>query len=152
MQTVADKLEIRELLFRYARAVDTKDWALLTSVFTAGAHLDYTSAGGPAAGRDEVVAWLARSLEQLPVTQHYITNVEIDLVGDRAHVRAMFFNPMQLPGMAEMSSCGGNYLHEVVRTPDGWKSERLVEQNDWFVNPPAENEPRAMRGRDVPAS
>jgi len=24
-----------------------------------------------------------------------------------------------------------------VRTADGWRSERLVEQNDWFVNPPA---------------
>jgi hypothetical protein len=49
----------------------------------------------------------------------------------------MFYNPMQLPGMTEMTSCGGNYLHDVVRTPDGWKSERLVEMNEWFVNRPS---------------
>ena len=72
----------------------------------------------------------------MPMTQHFITNIEIDLQADRARVRAMFYNPMQLPGMADMSYCGGNYFHDVVRTPDGWKSERLVEDNKWFVNPP----------------
>ncbi len=133
---VADKLEIRELLFRYARGVDTKDWALLASVFTPAARLDYTSAGGPVGPRDEVVGWLERSLTPVRVTQHYITNIEIDLEGDRAQVRAMFYNPMQLPGMADMSACGGWYDHLVVRTPDGWKSERLVERNNWFVNRP----------------
>lgn len=136
VQAVHDKLEIHELLYRYARAVDSKDWALLRSVFTADAHLDYSSAGGPAAPRDEVVAWLEQALTQVPVTQHYVTNIEVDLAGDRATVRAMFHNPMHLPGMAEMSSCGGWYLHDVVRTAEGWRSERLVERNDWFVNPP----------------
>ncbi len=45
MQVVQDKAEIAELMYRYARAVDTKDWALLTSVFTEDAHLDYSSVG-----------------------------------------------------------------------------------------------------------
>ena len=51
----------------------------------------------------------------------------------------MFYNPMQLPGMAEMSSCGGYYHHELVRTPDGWRSRRLREENVWFVNSPADS-------------
>jgi hypothetical protein len=38
--------------------------------------------------------------------------------------------------MQEMSFCGGYYHHDVVRTPEGWKSQRLVEENVWFVNPP----------------
>jgi hypothetical protein len=104
-------------------------------VFTEDAKLDYTSAGCPAGGRDEMVAWLEQSLSQLPWRQHHITNIEIDLDGDRAKVQAMFYNPMQLPGMADLSYCGGRYYHDVVRTPAGWKSERLVEENLWFVNP-----------------
>lgn len=131
-----DKLEITELLYRYARGVDSKDWALLTSVFTPDAFLDYTSVSGPAGPRDEVVAWLERSLTPVPMTQHFISNVEIDLDGDRAEARAMFYNPMQLPGMAELTFCGGNYLHDVVRTAEGWRSERLVEDNRWFANRP----------------
>jgi len=49
----------------------------------------------------------------------------------------MFYSPMQLPDMAEMSSCGGYYHHELVRTPDGWRSRHLREENVWFVNSPA---------------
>ena len=135
LQAVQDKIEIKELLYRYARACDRKDWKLLPTVFTDDAYLDYTSAGCPAGSRDEVCAFLENALSTMPMTQHFITNIEIDLDGDRAKVIAMFYNPMQLPGMAEMSYCGGYYHHDVVRTPQGWKSRRLVEENVWFVNP-----------------
>ena len=135
LQAITDKLEIRELLFRYARGLDTQDWALLTSVFTPDAQLDYTSVDGPAGARDEVVAWLEQALTPVPMTQHFITNIEIDLRGDDASVRAMFYNPMQLPGITGLVYCGGNYHHHVVRTPEGWKSERLVEETKWSVNP-----------------
>jgi hypothetical protein len=50
----------------------------------------------------------------------------------------MFYNPMQLPGMSELSYCGGHYHHEVVRTPDGWRSRNLREENVWFVNSPSQ--------------
>ena len=82
----------------------------------------------------------------LPWKQHYITNVEIDLDGDTADVRAAFYNPMQLPGLAEPSACGGYYHHDFVRTPSGWKSRHLIEESCWFVNPyptPTEQEPPA---------
>lgn len=137
LETVHDKLEIRELLYRYARSVDTKDWEAFASVFTDDAHLDYSSVGYPPGSRDEVVAILSRAVDAVPMTQHFISNIQIRLDGDRADVTAMFYNPMQLPGMDALSFCGGNYHHRVVRTADGWKSEHLVEENLWFVNPPA---------------
>ncbi|MGZ4694215.1 MAG: nuclear transport factor 2 family protein [Acidimicrobiales bacterium] len=136
LQSVHDKIEIHELLARYARGVDSKDWELWKSVFTPDATLDYSSAGAAVGTRDEVAAWLEQGLSVVPMTQHFITNIEVDLDGDRAMVRAMFYNPMQLPGMDEQSYCGGYYTHELVRTPAGWKSEHLVEENVWFVNRP----------------
>ena len=45
VQRISDELEIAALLNRYARAVDTKDWALYRSVFTDDAYVDYSSAG-----------------------------------------------------------------------------------------------------------
>jgi 3-phenylpropionate/cinnamic acid dioxygenase small subunit len=138
VQTVHDKLEIHELLARYARGVDNRDWELYRSVFTDDAHIDYTSAGGIAGGRDEVAAWMARVFPSIPWSQHYITNIEIELDGDTAEVRAMFYNPMQLPGMDAPSSCGGFYHHDLTRTADGWKSRRLLEESRWFLNPIAE--------------
>lgn len=136
LQELADKIEIHELLARYARGVDTKDWPLYRSVFTPDATIDYTSAGAVAGTRDEVAAWLETGFVHIPMTQHFISNVEIDIDGDRARVRAMFYNPMQLPGMDAMSRCGGYYHHDLVRTADGWKSARLVEENLWFENQP----------------
>ena len=138
---LADEREIRALLYRYARAVDTKDWDLYRSVFTDDAQIDYSSAGIPPGSRDEIADLFGSAFEAVPWTMHYITNIEIsDLTagpdGDTATVRAMFYNPMQLPGMAEQSSCGGYYFHDLVRTPHGWRSRHLREDNVWFVNRP----------------
>lgn len=129
--------EITSLLYRYARAVDTKDWDLYRSVFTDDAHIDYSSAGAIVGTRDDVVDWFAANFGVIVWSMHYITNIEIlEHGGDSATVRAMFYNPMQLPGMAETSACGGYYHHELVRTPDGWRSRRLREENVWFTNAP----------------
>ena len=133
---VSDELEIRALLSRYARAVDTKDWELYRSVFTDDAHIDYSSAGAVVGSRDEVVDWFAANFGVIPWSMHHITNVEADIDGDSAQVRAMFYNPMQLPGMAELSYCGGYYHHDLVRAADGWRSRGLREENLWFTNPP----------------
>jgi ketosteroid isomerase-like protein len=135
---VSDEAEIARLLYRYARAVDTKDWDLYRSVFTDDAHIDYSSAGAAVGTRDEVADWLSQGFAAIPMSMHYITNIESDIDGDTARVRAMFYNPMQLPGMSDLSFCGGYYHHELVRTPDGWRSRNLREENVWFVNAPAQ--------------
>lgn len=137
MSWVDDQLEIRALLARYARGVDTKDWELYRSVFTEDAHIDYTSAGAIAGRPDEVIDWLSAGFATIPWSMHYITNVEADIDGDGAKVQAMFYNPMQLPGMSTQSACGGYYHHELVRTGQGWRSRNLREENVWFSNPPA---------------
>jgi SnoaL-like domain len=138
LQAVSDKLEIQELFSRYARGVDMKDWDVYRSVFTDDAFIDYSLSGVVAGPRDEVADWLEAGMAPMPWMQHFVTNFEIDLDGDRATARVYFFNPMQLPALAEPSSCGGFYLHDLVRTADGWKSEKLVEHPMWFINPPTE--------------
>jgi len=137
VQRIGDELEITALLNRYARAVDTKDWALYRSVFTDDAYVDYSSAGVIAGARDEVADWLSQAFAAIAMSMHYITNVETEIDGDSAIVRAMFYNPFQLSGTSKLSFCGGYYHHELVRTPAGWRSRSLREENAWFDNPPA---------------
>jgi hypothetical protein len=138
VQDLSDKIEIQEQLARYARGVDTGDWALWKSVFTPDATIDYTSTSTtlPVGNRDQMAEWLEHGLGKMPMKQHFISNIEIDLDGDRAKVIAMFLNPMRLPGATDQSCCGGYYHHEFVRTTDGWKSRSLVEDLVWFTNPP----------------
>ncbi|WP_081392375.1 MULTISPECIES: nuclear transport factor 2 family protein [Mycolicibacterium] len=134
---MSEHSEISALLYRYARAVDSKDWELYRSVFTEDAVIDYSSAGAVVGARDDVVEWFAANFGVIRWTMHYITNIEILESGaGTATVRAMFYNPMQLPGMTEMSACGGYYHHDLVRTPDGWRSRSLREENLWFTNAP----------------
>lgn len=105
-------------------------------MFTDDAVVDYSQSGIPSGSRDEVADILAAAFATIPWATHHITNVEVDLDGDRAEVRAMFFNPMQLPGVEGSSSTGGYYHHDFVRTPEGWKSEHLIEEPVWFLNRP----------------
>ena len=70
-------------------------------MFTDDAHIDYSSAGAIAGSREQVADWLAQGFAAIPMSMHYITNIESQIDGETAQVRAMFYNPMQLPGMTE---------------------------------------------------
>jgi ketosteroid isomerase-like protein len=133
---MTDELAITRLLYRYARAVDTKDWELYRSVFTDDAVIDYSSNGIPAGSRDDIADFLAKGFTAIPMSMHYITNIEADVDGDTATVRAMFYNPTQLPGFSQLSYFGGYYFHDLVRTADGWRSRTLREEAVWSVNGP----------------
>jgi len=139
LQEVSDRIEINDLLVRYAKAIDTKDWALLDTCFLPDAHVDYVSSGGVAGPYPEVRAWLEKALAIFPVTVHAISNSEIDLDGDRATGRTIVSNPMQLPagdgGKGPQFTVYALYHDEIVRTPDGWrlgvrKEEMLMMMGD----------------------
>ena len=96
-QELCDKHEIAELIYRYATSVDTKDWERMASVFTEDAYLDYSSVGYPPGSRDDVLALLQKALDQLPMTQHFVTNIEVDLDGDEVVVT--LGSPTVVPGV-----------------------------------------------------
>ncbi|GJM38188.1 MAG: hypothetical protein DHS20C19_15550 [Acidimicrobiales bacterium] len=136
LHEVADRLEITALLTRYAKAVDRKDWDLYRQVFTPDASIDYTSAGGVAGDTETQAAWLAEALAQFPATQHMIANVDIEFGdADTATVEAVFHNPMVMPDKTAWVT-GGWYHHEMIRTTDGWRSRKLVEESAYFSGMP----------------
>jgi SnoaL-like domain len=138
-QEIADRLAIDDLLTRYTMAVDDGDWDALDTVFTADAVIDYTSAGGIKGTLHEIKPWLAAALANFPVRQHLICNKKVTFDGDRATVRAYFFNPMNMPmpdGTTRYMPGGGYYNHQLVRTADGWRSEALHEEEVWRVGLP----------------
>ncbi|HMC41705.1 MAG TPA: nuclear transport factor 2 family protein [Acidimicrobiales bacterium] len=133
-EELADRLAIDDLLTRYAMAVDDGDWDALDTVFTPDATIDYTSAGGIRGSYPEVKAWLEKALAPFPVRQHLIGNKRVAIDGDRATVRAYFFNPMRLTladGTSRSAPGGGYYNHRLIRTPEGWRSQELVEDEVW---------------------
>ena len=124
LQQISDRIEINDLLIRYTRAIDQKDWELLDTVFTPDAEVDYVSSGGIKGTYPEARAWLAKALAIFPVTVHYVTNSEVTLAGDRASARTAVYNPMFFKNADDSMhhfAVGAYYVDELVRTPAGWR-------------------------------
>ncbi len=132
LQELSDRLEIQDLLTRYTVAIDRKDWSLLDRCFTPDAELDYTSTpGGQKGAYPEVRKWLEAALSPFPMTMHFISNSVVEIEGDRAKARTYVINPMGFPrkdGNLHIFTVGATYNDELVRTPEGWRIARRVEE------------------------
>ena len=131
VRELSDRIQIQDLLVRYTRAIDAKDWALLDTCFLPDAHVDYTATGGVAGPYPEVRAWLARALAPFPITVHYVTNSQVELDGDRARARTLVLNPMFFAnpdGSLHDFTVGATYVDELVWTDDGWRIARSSEE------------------------
>jgi len=130
-QEIADRIEIQDLLTRYSKAIDNKDWNLLDTCFTPDAHVDYVSSGGIAGSYPEAREWLSKALSVFPVTLHAISNSEIVLKGDKATGRTMVNNPMGFKnpdGSLHVFTVWAWYEDELVRTQAGWRIAKRVEK------------------------
>lgn len=123
LESLLDRMEIIELLHRYATAIDDRDWVRLATCFTADAVALY----GPVLGRQDGIAAIEKtcraSLEPLDASQHIIGTHEIELDGDRARARCYVHAQHTRAGTAGGDNfvIGATYLDELVRTPDGWR-------------------------------
>ncbi|MEV8529687.1 MULTISPECIES: nuclear transport factor 2 family protein [unclassified Streptomyces] len=143
--TVLDRLAIDELITGYAAAVDDGDWTAYRALFAADGRADYRASGGIAGSADEVAQWLAETMRLFPVRQHLITNRTLTLQdlggypGDRAEVRADYFNPMCFGGSGNGAGgspapdfeSGGRYAFSLVRTDAGWRLRSVTVHEKW---------------------
>ncbi|MFQ6326041.1 nuclear transport factor 2 family protein [Nocardia sp. CWNU-33] len=70
--------------------------------------------------------------------RHYISNVQIDLAGDRAAVRANAVLAIVPTSTVDgrlapepLFSSGGAYRFDAVRTPEGWRFSRVETAPVW---------------------
>jgi 3-phenylpropionate/cinnamic acid dioxygenase small subunit len=132
LEEIADRIEIDDLLTRYATGVDRRDWDLWETCFTPDAHIDYSAFGGTKGGVQEVRRWLDEVMVRFPMSQHMVMNREVAITGDTATARSGFYNPMALPtgrgDERQLFFCGGYYCDKLVRTPQGWRIRERVEE------------------------
>ncbi len=133
----ADHIEIQQVLYRYCRAVDRGDEALLRSVYHPGAidrHGAFEGSG------EAFAAMLVPLMDGAPrVGQHHITNILIELRGDTADVESYFLalHPLgdAATGAASHVPVTGRYLDRFARRDGEW---RIVERTvvlDWSATP-----------------
>jgi len=125
-----DVVAIEQLLYRYARAIDAKDWKALGSVFTADARIHYAVERGAELSAAELQGWLGKAMRIFKTTQHVVTNPLIELAGDSARATSYLTAThlqVRLDGTTARTTEGSRYFDTLVRTGEGWRiaSRRL---------------------------
>jgi len=147
LRSVRDRLDIAEVMTRYATGVDTRSVEMLRGCFADEVEIQASSPGrlnelfkqtgflpGLKLGLEQWVKMLAEGMSALPVTQHTISNHLIEIGGDEAqmtcYLRAMHFGGTQFPGSPPYE-VGGYYRHILVRTAAGWKIRKWTLTCTW---------------------
>ena len=144
-----DRVLIRELADRYARAVDRRDFETLAALFTPDARLAIHSGSAPAGamradlrGRDAIVDAL-RSIARFETTTHFVGNQLVEL-GDHlraerasAETYALAFHLTRGAGGAQNRVVAVRYRDALVRDAGGWRFAERVLSLDWEMELPA---------------
>lgn len=86
-----DKAEIRDFIFRYARAIDRMDWQSIIALSDPDCFYDYGGYKGDAAG---LVAWMSERHKNVFRSTHHIGNIIAEFAGDAALVET-YVNSVQ---------------------------------------------------------
>ena len=130
-QAISDQIEIEQVLNRYFRAIDTKDWALLDSVFEPGAAVHYSTPGELKTTYEKMVPVFEMFTESFFFTQHAGSQIVIHVDGDTAEasisLRAVHVQETH-EGEPNTWVVYGTYRDQLVRTSDGWRIAERVFQ------------------------
>jgi hypothetical protein len=128
VRALLDRVELEELMNRYAASIDGRDWARLRTVFADGEiEADFTGIGAKAPFRGTADAWVEvvrQTIAGFDATQHLFANHEAAIDGDRARDT----RSMQARHVLDDAhyTIGGHYTIDAVRTPAGWRVARYA--------------------------
>ena len=131
VRELLDQMEIRNVISRYCWALDKNDRELFGQVFAADAtaHL-----GSPLLeGIDAIWTRIRNALGHLDGSQHITGSQEINVTGDTATSRAYLF-AQHIRKEAKNGPhyvVAGEYLDQLVRTPDGWRIKYRILNTLW---------------------
>jgi hypothetical protein len=137
----SDRVEASELLGRYGRLIDLRNWPALADVFTPTATFDLSPISGPLLeGLPAIQEYMANRARH-PVA-HHITNAHIErLEHGTLHCSCMLV-AVQLDG----SVASGHYADELVRVPAGLRIRQR--RFCWLLAPRPDMTARRGRAAD----
>lgn len=148
-QELLDRAELLDLVMRYCRGVDRRDYALIRSLYWDDAVDDHGEmfCGSP----DEYVAWLPGVLEPLDCTIHAVSNSLFVIDGDSAegeHYSYNFHRTRAEPRQEIIIH--GRYLDRYEKRDGVWKFARRKITFDHGYIQPVNEEGLAGAGADAP--
>lgn len=127
-QALSDHVEIAQVLQRYAHALDSKDYALLDTVFTPDALTNYDVGGIDDIGNRTTYAKMRVLFENFGAvfsfTSHLISPPLVEVTGDTATAETRLIATHgfeRKTGETGTWVVIGFYRDTLVRTPGGWR-------------------------------
>ncbi len=129
-----DSDAINRLRYEYAFGIDTRDYALLRSIFVDEITMDFSSYNGRpgvSVRADDWVEGCSVLFNGLDATQHTMTNPLVDIAeGGRHAVQRMAMQAAHFLDGTEFT-IGGWYQDALVRTAAGWRIEAVTLNVTW---------------------
>jgi hypothetical protein len=129
LQELLDRQDIVDCLHRYTRGMDRQDRELVRSAY----HDDATDLHGGFVGDVErFIDWAFAYHADQQLHQHYLTNVVIELDGDRAHVESYYLFCGSSPAPDDsVTVAGGRYVDRFERRDGRWAIADRVCTAEW---------------------
>jgi ketosteroid isomerase-like protein len=127
---------ITKVLFRYTRGVDRLDWDLVRSCFHPDAVLVYGNETTP----EGFIEGAKVGLPTYRLTQHAVSNVQIEVAGDIAWSEAYCLARHRIPGAGGQQDSdflwGGRYVDRFERRENEWRIARRTVVHEWTTIEP----------------
>ncbi|HJN87614.1 MAG: nuclear transport factor 2 family protein [Dehalococcoidia bacterium] len=127
LQELVEKAAIRELMTRYARSNDRRDFDSMTSTFTADAYASYGD--WERQGVENIVGRLAYNRPHRAT--HFLGDQDIRIDGDSAEVETYAIAYSRVEGTESMRMSGLRYQDKMVRQDGQWLVRHRVLLTDW---------------------
>ncbi|WP_219417812.1 nuclear transport factor 2 family protein [Pseudonocardia nigra] len=130
IRRLEDREALRALDAAYCRLLDDGDWEALVELFTVDGEFVGLSR---ARGRPALLEFFAGLADGgLTAFWHHVTNLEIDLDGDVAHLQSFLWQPCVLDGVPHVAA--GRYTDIAVRVGEGrWRFRCKRVSFDYFA-------------------
>src|SRR3954465_2993795 len=126
LRLLQDRLDITDVLYRYASTIDRFDSEGLRSVLADDMWAQYGNAD-PLTEGDAVAAWIGGAAAPVVWQHHLLSVYHVDIDGD--HASALVYHTShqvfaEAPESAKLLV--GRYHTELRREPGGWRISRLL--------------------------
>jgi hypothetical protein len=131
LRLLQDRLDITDVLYRYASTIDRFDSEGLRSVLADDMWAQYGNAD-PITGGDAVAAWIGEATAHVVWQHHLLSVYHVDIDGD--HASALVYHTSHQVFEDEPETAKvlvGRYHNELRREPDGWRISKLELEILW---------------------
>jgi hypothetical protein len=131
LRDLRDRLDVSDVITRYAFTLDQRDWNALGLLFADVIHLEmpHVESASPTISRTEFVQLAFDTVGGFEATHHVIANHLVEVEGDQATCRAYAHAWHTVPterGVTDYCLVRGFYEFGLERTERGWLINRMV--------------------------